>query len=33
MSIQNPNDTIEKPIYYATWLMIGVEKNYLTMDT
>ncbi len=32
MLIQNPNDTIDKPIYYASQLMIGVEKNYSTIE-
>jgi hypothetical protein len=30
MLIQNPDDTIDKPIYYANRLMIRIEKNYLT---
>jgi hypothetical protein len=30
MLIQNPNGTINKPIYYVSRLMIGVEKNYST---
>jgi hypothetical protein len=28
----NPNDTIDKPIYYANQLMIEVEKNYSMID-
>ncbi len=28
----NPNDTIDKPIYYANRLMTEVEKNYSTTD-
>ncbi len=28
----NPNDTINKPIYYANRLMTEVEKNYSTTD-
>jgi hypothetical protein len=27
---QNPDKTIDKPIYYATKLMNIVEKNYIT---
>jgi hypothetical protein len=30
MLTQNPNNTIDKPIYYANQLMIRVEKNYST---
>jgi hypothetical protein len=31
MSAQNPNDTSDKPIYYANRLMIGAKKNYSTI--
>ncbi len=30
MLIQNPNNTIDKPIYYASRLMTKDEKNYST---
>jgi hypothetical protein len=29
---QNPNDTIDKPIYYANQLMIGAKMNYSTTE-
>jgi hypothetical protein len=32
MLVQNPDDTIDKPIYYAIRLMIGVEKNNSTTE-
>jgi hypothetical protein len=32
MLAQNPNDTIDKPIYYVNRLMIEVEKNYSTTE-
>jgi hypothetical protein len=31
MLAQNPSDTIDKPIYYASRLMIGAETNYSTI--
>jgi hypothetical protein len=31
MVVQNPNNTIDKPIYYASQLMIGANKNYSTI--
>jgi hypothetical protein len=30
MLAQNLDDTIDKPIYYASQLMTGAEKNYST---
>jgi hypothetical protein len=30
MLAQNPNNTIDKPIYYGNQLMIQVEKSYST---
>ncbi len=30
MLVQNLDDTIDKPIYYANQLMIGAEMNYST---
>jgi hypothetical protein len=29
---QNPNNTIDRPIYYANRLMNNVEKNYTTIE-
>jgi hypothetical protein len=29
---QNPNNTIDIPIYYASRLMKSVEKNYTTTE-
>ncbi len=30
--VQNPNNTIDEPIYYASRLMIEVENNYSTIE-
>jgi hypothetical protein len=32
MLAQNPDDTIDKPIYYASQLMTGNKKNYSTIE-
>jgi hypothetical protein len=32
MLAQNPDDTIDKPIYYASRLMTGDKKNYSTIE-
>jgi hypothetical protein len=32
MLVQNPDDTIDKLIYYANRLTIGAEKNYSTTE-
>jgi hypothetical protein len=32
MLVQNHEDTIDKPIYYASKLMIRTENNYLTIE-
>ncbi len=32
MLAQNPNNTIDKPIYYANQLMTKTEKNYTTTE-
>jgi hypothetical protein len=32
MLSQNPNNTIDKPIYYASRLMNSEEKNYTTTE-
>ncbi len=32
MLVQNPNDTIDKSIYYASLLMIRAKKNYSTIE-
>ncbi len=32
MLVQNPDDTIDKPIYYVNRLMIGAKKNYSTIE-
>jgi hypothetical protein len=29
---QNPNNTIDRPIYYASRLMNNEEKNYTTIE-
>jgi hypothetical protein len=32
MLAQNPDDTIDKPIYYANQMMNGAESNYSTTE-
>jgi hypothetical protein len=32
MLAQNPDDTIDSPLYYANQLMTGTKKNYSTIE-
>jgi hypothetical protein len=32
MLAQNPDDTIDKPIYYANQVIVGASKNYSTTE-